>query len=105
MFINLTPHVINIVLEDGSTLNVAASGNIARVETAIASAGFVGGVPTYRRTFGKVVGLPEAAEGTVLIVSALVAQAAPRADVYSPGELVRGEGGQPIGCKGLTASL
>lgn len=49
------------------------------------------------------VGLPEPEAGTVLIASAMVADAVRRPDVMSPGELVRNEAGQPIGCKGLTA--
>lgn len=104
MLVNLTPHIINIVLEDGSTVNVPPSGKVARVEATFTPAGTVSGVPVYRRKFGAVIGLPEFAVDTVYIVSALVAQAAPRPDVYSPGELVRNDAGQPIGCKGLTPS-
>lgn len=55
-------------------------------------------------SFGEVTGLPVAKEGTILVVSGLVASAigGQRSDVFSPGALIRDDSGRPIGCQGLT---
>jgi hypothetical protein len=50
-----------------------------------------------------VTGLPDAAIGVRVIVSALVKSAAPRFDLVSPGELVRDGNGVVIGAKGFYA--
>jgi hypothetical protein len=52
---------------------------------------------------GEVTDLPAAEAGVLLVVSALVAGAAKRSDVYSPGELIRDAGGNVIGARGLCA--
>ena len=105
--INLTPHTINVVGGAGETLaELPPSGNVARVSVTRELVGQVGAVPVYHSKFGAVVGLPDEIVGTVLVVSAMVRLAVPlRRDVYSPGELVRGADGQPVGCRGLEASL
>lgn len=65
-------------------------------------------IPTSRTTYGAVQTqtgqpVPEPEEGVFYVVSALVRLAAPeRTDFLSPGPLVRGADGQPIGCRGLT---
>jgi hypothetical protein len=98
-FINLTPHAIN-EMATGTTF--APSGTVARVNQTLTPAGDVAGVPTFRRDFGEVVDLPAPQPGTVYIVSALVADACPdRGDLVSPGELVRNDAGQPVGCRGF----
>ena len=113
MLINLTPHSITIITESG-TATVLPSGQVARVaatfsrpESPASNVVFHGEalVPLFRRTFGSVEGLPAPVVGVVLIVSALVAQANPRTDVVSPGELVRDANGQPVGCRGLVVSM
>ena len=97
-FVNLTPHVINVV--DGPAF--PPSGAVARVKSTTEVAGTVDGVALYRVAFGAVEGLPAEVPGTILIVSALVRGAVPaRRDVASPGELVRGADGNPVGCRGL----
>jgi len=101
-FINLTPHAITEVLS-GRTF--PASGEVARVAAAFVLLGEVGTVPLFRRTFGEVTGLPAQQSGVTLIVSALVAAANPgRKDLVSPGDLVRGADGQPVGCKGFVVA-
>ncbi len=104
-FVNLTPHVINIVANrHGQKFDFAPSGTVARVSTTRRACADVYGVETFLVDFGEVTDLPAPVEGTVYIVSGMVAAAAPRPDVFSPGELVRDEAGRPVGCKGLTQS-
>lgn len=103
--VNLTPHTINAVRKDGSVRAIAPSGAVARCASTAVEVGEVEGIALYRTTFGEVIGLPAPEAGTVYIVSALVRAAVPtRADVLSPGELLRGPDGQPVGCKGLAVS-
>ena len=102
-FINLTPHTLN-VHANGDVVSIAPSGEVARVATVSTDADPVGGIPTVTTAFGEVTGLPEAKEDVFLIVSGMVASAAPRTDVLSPGDLVRDENGRPIGCRGLRRS-
>lgn len=55
-----------------------------------------------RKTYGEVVGLPDPIEGTIYIVSALVAQLTKdRNDLYLPGNIVRDSRGKIIGCLNL----
>jgi hypothetical protein len=104
--LNLTPHTLNVLNADGSVrVDVPPSGEVARVATSRTQTGEVNGLPLFTTTFGEVTGLPDVQEGTILVVSGLVAAhrgVRDRADVYSPGELVRGPDGQPVGCRGLT---
>jgi hypothetical protein len=101
--VNLTPHALNVVLADGSIRVIDKSGAIARVATTRVAGDDVDGIPTSATTFGAVEGLPDAAKDTIYIVSALVAsRCAHRADVFAPGELVRDDGGNVIGCRGFS---
>lgn len=101
MLVNLTPHVLNIHTPSGVVV-VPPSGTIARCQAITSPMGEVDGVPVVSTGFGPVVGLPGPVPGTTYVVSGLVASAARREDVLSPGELVRNEAGQPIGCRGLS---
>lgn len=101
-FVNLTPHALNIVQSDGSVYALPPSGQVARVATTRTVVNEIDGIEIYETKFGEVEGLPERNGQDLLIVSALVAQRANRADVYSPGELVRDGDGKVIGCRGLT---
>ena len=112
--INLTPHTLNLHGTDASSplaalvVNVPPSGTIARLTVSRTACGEVvanGGVrlTVSRATFGEIAGLPVPEAGTVFVVSALVAEAAKRADVFSPGELVRDEAGVVTGANGLSA--
>jgi hypothetical protein len=101
---NLTPHPLTIVGENG-TIQVPPSGQLARLavtRTALDPVNCDGvTLPVSRPTMGEITGLPPAEEGVMIIVSALVAEAANRADVYSPGELIRSADGAVIGAKGI----
>jgi len=103
MFVNLTPHALNVHTTEG-VITIAPSGSVARVATVETPGLPVGGIPTVFTSYGEVTGLPAPTEGTIYIVSGMVASAAPRGDVMSPGPLVRDEGGRPVGCRGLRRS-
>ncbi len=101
--VNLTPHSINILNEEGEVVMVPPSGTVARCNETTIAIGEANGFPLYKTTYGEVTGLPEG-DGfeTLFIVSALPGAAVPyRLAVASPGQLVRGPDGQPIGCRGL----
>ena len=102
---NFTPHNVVIVINEETKIVIPSDG-IARVtETkAVAPSIDVDGVTveTFVSAFGEVENLPPQEEGVMLIVSALVASAAKgRDDLLVPGELVRDDGGNIVGCKSL----
>ena len=101
--INLTPHAINFVTEEGTPLlTVEPSGTIARVSCKTMVIGKEDGIPITTNVYGEVEGLPDPEDDTILIVSALVAGRVPhRTDVYIPNEAVRDDKGRIIGCKSL----
>ena len=101
--VNLTPHTLNIHTDGG--LRVLPSDGLARVASVNTDAVPIEDIPTVRTTPGEVTGLPDQQEGVIYIVSGMVASASPRADVFSPGDLVRDDSGRPIGCKGLRRSM
>jgi hypothetical protein len=98
--INLTPHDINVVLEN-EVVVYPKSGAVARCAETSVVVGTLNGVPIVKKEFGGVENLPPYQEGTFYVVSALVASAVKRADVVSPGDAVRDENGVIIGCKSL----
>ena len=101
--VNCTPHEINIVKEDGSILTIEASGIVPRCSQTEANVASINGIAITRQIFGEVVNLPEKKPGVFLVVSRMVAAAAPdRMDLLVPGPLVRDENGQPCGCHGLS---
>jgi len=68
-------------------ITIPASGNIARKGSQPGTpCGEVKGISLYSApTWGEVEGLPEPSEGTIYIVSGLVAGRISRPDVFSPG--------------------
>lgn len=102
MFINLTPHALNVRKADGTFLELPPSGTVARRSVERVVVGEIDGVTVYATKFGELEGLPEPTKDTIYIVSALAAQAcADRHDVLAPGEAIRDEVGRVIGCNGL----
>ena len=102
---NFTPHNVVIVINE-STKIVIPSDGIARVTGAktVAPSIDVDGViiETFKSSFGEVENLPPQEEGVMVIVSAMAADAAKdRNDLLVPGELVRDNDGNIIGCKSL----
>jgi hypothetical protein len=101
--VNLTPHALNFVQDDGG-FTVEPSGIVARCVENAEPRGEINGVPVVAKTFGAVENLPAAEDGKAYVVSALAAQAAwaaGRTDVYSVGTPVRNTDGQIVGCRGL----
>lgn len=105
--INLTPHAINFVDASGLPLvTIEPSGQIARVTAHTVNTGVISfgevTLPTTGTTYGEVEGLPAPEEGTVYVVSSLVASRVPnRPDVFIPNESVRDSSGRIVGCKSL----
>lgn len=109
--VNLTPHALNIYNEDGALVEcVAPSGTVARVEVKrerqpdlVRGHGLME-LPVYTTTHGEVEGLPGDSDlGKIYVVSGMTRAACPgRVDVYQPGELLRNDDGQVVGCIGLS---
>lgn len=103
-YINLTPHDINIVNDDGDLIfTIPPCGEVARVDAHTEVVGYLDfNIPLTKTVFGEVEGLREPVEGVYQIVSSLVKQRCPdRNDVVIPNESVRDEHGRIIGCKSL----
>jgi len=126
--VNLTQHQINFILPyhieigkdatgtpeyvtEERTYSLPPSGYCARcktdrqqVDSIIAQDvnGWDITVPITATKFGEVEGLPVPEDGTIYIVSQLVAQAVPdREDVFFPDDVVRDSLGNIIGCRAL----
>lgn len=109
--VNLTPHDVVIVADDGSeqTLTYPRSGRVARAVEhrtrgrALADNMSVG---TMRVRYDGVENLPGPVPGVGYVVSVLTAMAAQMTgrgvdDLYYPGGLVRDIAGRVIGCEAL----
>lgn len=119
--VNLTPHAITFVSDNGNVvLVVPPSGQVARVTASTVVAGYatesVSGsvtlleesldgdlcIPVTETVYGDVEGLPDPESGTIYVVSSLVAQRCKgREDVFIPNESVRDSEGRIVGCKSL----
>ena len=82
MFLNLTPHAITV----RGIGNLAPSGVIPRVSSKRIEIQNSSGVRMVKNEFGAVEGLPDAVDGTILIVSGMVLAAlnGSRPDVFAP---------------------
>lgn len=102
--INCTPHAISFVAGNGDVIRtIPASGILPRVATSYTVAATVDGIPDEITVYGDVEGLPAEEPETILVVSALVANACKnRKDLRIPGRQVRDEAGHVIGCKSLS---
>lgn len=91
-FVNLTPHEVNLTDGNGLMVTFKPSGQVARVERRFEKTTMEVKitddisirVPLRRVHDGEVVNLPGPEEGTVYIVSFLVAEIVRRPDVVSP---------------------
>lgn len=105
-YINLTPHTINIMKNGKTVLEVEPSGEIARVSCQYEKSTEINEIEFYSASYGEVTGLPPEKRDVIYIVSGMVFEAVKKSDLLRsgyacPGELVRNEKGQPIGCNGL----
>lgn len=95
--VNLTPHAVTVA---GNTY--PPSGSVARCSELSVHVETWDGIPLYHTSYGAPEGVPDAVDGILYIVSALVRVAAPhRRDLASPGRLVRDAAGNVTGCEGL----
>lgn len=108
--VNCTPHTVNIRRKDGTILTIESSGNFARVATVKETVSLPGveGINVVKTVFdtSKIEGLPAPQEGVLYIVSLITLNALKgiRNDLVAPGDLIRDEGGNIIGCDGLTVA-
>lgn len=101
MFINLTPHEVKIIQKD-RVICIPPSGIVARCKQEERPVGEVEGVRVVKLSMGELVNLPPERAGVIYIVSHIVLQQAmQRQDLLKPGELVRNEAGEIIGCQSL----
>jgi len=106
--INLTPHPIDVISDDGSILRVFESGFVARVEfeNLEVEQTLIGGVVITigkTRTTPQPPDLPPPAPRTLYVVSRIVASAAmDRDDLVFPDDLVRNDKGAVVGCRRLS---
>lgn len=111
MLKNLTPHEVKIFKLVGTVpdldLVIEEEEEVARVNCEYVKVDKkVEGVDMYRTVFGEVTGLPAYEEGVYLLVSAMVREALPlRSDLVSPGQLLRDDDGNVIGCLGLVGNF
>ena len=104
--LNRTEHEVKIYntigIETPDKVLEQYTGEPIRVSCESRKVDTVEGIDIYENIYGEVTGLPEFKEGVYYVVSAMVRQALPeRKDLLSPGQLIRNEAGQPIGCLGL----
>ena len=100
---NRTPHVVTILYKDGETMpELAPVAPTPRCGVETEPAGDIDDIPIVREVLGAPANLPSPREGVTMIVSRLVAQAAPeRSDLEFPTDMVRDESGRTIGCRSL----
>ena len=105
--VNLTPHDINLVDENLTSIRTFSSSGIVRIEEKMENAALMhlldGTAVNFKSSkLAGIYGLPEASENTYYIVSMVVATAlkGKRFDLVYP-EVVRNDKGVIIGCKGF----
>lgn len=103
--INLTPHTVTVIGEDGKTVVFPSEGN-ARASQVLNPACTICNVDVVSIAYGETDGLPEPEPGIYYIVSTITANAAKTEGRYT-GDLlvtvnpVRDEKGAIIGCRYL----
>lgn len=112
VFINLTPHDINLTVS-GTQRTIRATGCIARAKETHEVTEHIDGIPILSCHYGKVqvIGIksgeikdmPKETQGAYYIVSNIAAHMFPpeRNDILVPGDPIRDDKGKIIGCQGL----
>ena len=103
MIVNLTPHAITYINENGIETIIPSSG-VARAAQTTEEVGNLEGFRITRSSFGAPVGLPEYSEGTYYVVSLATIQAARTYgrrvdDLLTTNEAVRNADGSIRGCR------
>ncbi len=103
VFINKTPHDVNVIGEDGKVIiTFPKSDNPFRLSEETISLGKIGNIPITETRITGNLGLPAPKTGIFYIVSRAVQEEFPnRIDLFIPNETVRDEKGVIIGCKSL----
>lgn len=105
---NLTPHTVNVVLADGTTLDLAPEHPAARATTTSRVVGTVAvagtHVPVVETSYGPPDNLPDPTDGVHLLVSRITATAAqaagrPTGDLLVISDEVRDADGHIVGCR------
>ena len=101
--INMPPHDITLI-NGGQKVVIKASGMLARVSSETVKTGEISvngmTIPLTETRFGEVEGLPAPEDGTIYIVSSIVAQRCKdRRDIFVPNESARDKQGRIIGCR------
>lgn len=93
MIVNLTPHIINVLVDDQQVI-VEKRGKPPRVEESLKYAGQHDGVHIYEVTYGPCTSLPPIEQNTLYIVSRMIVDAMPgRNDLVFPLMLERDTSG------------
>ncbi len=107
--LNLTPHAVKIVDENGVIQTTyEPTGTVARATQQAEKIGELDGVEVVSMKFGETVDLPEYEQGTLYIVSIITLNAAQAngrqiGDLLLTTDLVRDEAGSIIGCRRLVS--
>jgi hypothetical protein len=104
--INLTPHPVTILDEDGAVVAEFSSQGIARALQVHREQEPVAGIATTRVVVTRTEGLPAPVRGVLLIVSLITATSAKSLgrqcrDLLIPGPGVRNDAGAVTGCREL----
>jgi hypothetical protein len=100
--VNLTPHDINVIMDDGTTVILPKSSNTSARCSEYVLHTFTDILPVnvVSKKFGDTENLPNYKEGTYYVVSAIVKSANPyRMDLLLVNDTVRNDAGQIVGCK------
>lgn len=102
MILNLTPHIVNLRMSDGTISLIERKGRIPRVEEVIEFQDLIEGSYVYGMSYGGVIDAPPIVPNTIYIVSRMVAEALPsRDDLLFPIMLERDDKGTVISARGL----
>ena len=82
--VNLTPHEVALWMGDDSIRKIPPTGKVVRLSQHCEPSGYVDGIPVSICREGEPRGLPEPEEGTIFLVSSVVAKKVKRNDVLSP---------------------
>lgn len=101
--INLTPHPVSVRRLDGTFITLPKGEMVPRLATTETVVGEIDGAKIVKTVFGDTTDLPEATDGTILIVSRLVKDANPeRTDLVCPGAAFRDADGKVVGADGFS---